>query len=135
MTPAPEQPVADSWRRQGVRFLFTGMLNTVVGYCLYLTGLFTGLVPELALAVATILGAIFNYFSTGRLVFSYRTLDRLPRFIGAYAIIYAVNAAALRWVISLGVPAAIAQALLLPLVVLCSFAIFRLFVFVRTNPA
>lgn len=123
------RPDSQSLHRQGIRFLFTGMLNTAVGYSLYLAGLAIGLLPELALAVATTLGAIFNYFSTGRMVFGYRALDKLPRFIGSYALIYCLNAAALRGVIAVGIAPAIAQALLLPVVVVVSFLIFRTFVF------
>lgn len=116
---------------QGVRFLFVGMLNTAVGYAIYLAGLFTGLLPEVALAIATLFGAIFNYFSTGRIVFSHASLDRLPRFVGAYTAVYVLNAAALRGMIAMFGHPAVVQAMLLPLLALTSFIIFRQFVFAK----
>lgn len=120
---------------QSVKFLFTGLLNTAVGYAIYLAGLFAGLLPELALAIATVLGALFNYFSTGRIVFGYSALDRLPRFMGAYAMVYVVNALALRGLITLVGHPAIVQAMLLPLMAATSFVIFRQFVFAKRAAA
>lgn len=119
---------------QGLKFLFTGVLNTVFGYAIYFLGLTAGLLPEVALAIATVLGAVFNYFSTGRIVFAYNSLDRLPRFIAAYAVVYALNALLLRGLITLFGHPAIIQAMLLPLMAAASFVIFRQFVFAKRAP-
>lgn len=130
MATLPTHPAAaGALRRQTLRFLLTGVLNTAVGYALYLVGLLAGLMPEIALAVATMLGAVFNYFSTGRIVFRYSAMDRLPRFVGAYALLYLFNAALLRGLIGVFAHPALIQAMLLPLMAAASFVVFRFFVF------
>lgn len=115
------------WRL--VRFLVVGLLNTIFGYALYLVGIFLGAAPGVALAVATIIGAVFNYFSTGSLVFANSGVRRLPLFLAAYLVIYLGNVAALHALISAGSSASLAQGILLPLVAASSFIIFKFLIF------
>jgi putative flippase GtrA len=74
-----------------IKFLFVGLLNTMFGYGVFSFVLFLGLHYSLASLFATILGVIFNFFTTGRLVF--RNADNLLifKFIGVYAIVYIFN--------------------------------------------
>src|SRR6516162_3637567 len=58
---------------QFIRFVLVGCLNTTVGYGLFAACILLGLPSALALLIATIIGVLFNYFSTGRLVFACRT--------------------------------------------------------------
>jgi putative flippase GtrA len=51
-----------------VRFLLVGVLNTIFGYFLYGTLILIGLDYKLAVLLATILGVLFNFQTTGRLV-------------------------------------------------------------------
>jgi len=80
-----------------IKFLSVGVLNTVFGYALYVILIFVNVPYLTALFVATVAGVIFNYFSLGRMVF-----DGLGgwfvfgKFVLAYGIVYAVNAALLR---------------------------------------
>ena len=115
--------------KQVLRFLFTGVINTFFGYAVYLIGLLFDLLPEVALAIATVVGAVFNYFTTSRLVFKHSKADRFPRFLLGYVVIYLVNAAFLRTLIYSGVDPSWAQLIALPLIAAFSFVIFRLFVF------
>ena len=114
---------------QFVWFLITGVLNTAFGYAVYVVGLLAGLSPAIALATATVIGACFNYVSTGRLVFNHSSLRRLPQFLVAYGTIYLVNILALHWLLSMGVGAAVAQGVLTPFVAALSFVILKLVVF------
>ena len=116
---------------QAIRFLVAGGLNTLFGYAVYLGGLGLKLTPTLALAIATLVGAIFNYFTTARYVFAHRTVSRLPIFVAAYALIYLVNAGAIRVLLNSGTSPAPAQAILVPFMAVLSFVIFRNFVFRR----
>jgi putative flippase GtrA len=116
-----------------LRFLFIGGLNTAVGYLLYAAFLAAGLVPEFALAAATIVGVIFNYFSTGAIVFGHRSFRRLPQFVAIYLVVYALNASALRALINVGVSPFLGQAFLVPVAAAASFLGFRHLVFVRTE--
>jgi len=118
-----------------IRFLFTGMLNTAVGYSIYFVGLTLGAKPSIALAIATALGALFNYFSTSRLVFQSRGLGRLPRFMGAYAVIYGFNLLLLQTALKLGAAPWLAQVVVLPIVVIFSYLLLNFVVFAAKRPA
>ena len=128
-------PARRAFDHQLVRFLLTGGLNTVFGYAVYLMGLAARLSPELALLVATCTGALFNYYTTARLVFRHRTGSRLVPFVGTYALIYMVNAGAIRLVLHGGLAPALAQAVLIPVMAVLSFALFRFLVFKPVRPS
>ncbi len=80
---------------QFFRFLLTGVVNTLFGLSVYVGCVFADFPSWLALGVATIAGITFNFFSLGAYAFRDRSLRRLPRFVGGYAITYGVNLAAL----------------------------------------
>ena len=128
-------PARRALDHQLVRFLLTGGLNTLFGYAFYLLGLAARLSPELALLVATCTGALFNYFTTAALVFRHRTLSRLIPFVSAYALVYLVNAGAIRLLLEGGFSPALAQALLVPAMAALSLALFRFFVFRPVRPS
>ena len=114
---------------QFLRFLVTGGLNTAFGYLIYVVGLWARLAPEMALLVATMAGAVFNYMTTARFVFRHRTLSRLGPFVCTYALVYVINAGVIRLVLSTGIAPALAQALLVPFMAVLSFVLFRTLVF------
>lgn len=119
---------------RALRFLAVGVVNSAVGYVLYLVGLIAGAAPSVALVLATVMGALFNYFSTGRLVFQNLGMDRLPHFLLAYFLVYVLNLALLQALISIGLSAGLAQLLLLPEVALASYLLFKHWVFRRREP-
>lgn len=112
-----------------IRFAAVGVLNSAFGYGLYALFVCLGVLPELALFLATVLGVIFNFFTTGRLVFRNADSRLFPRFLAAYGIIYICNAVALRILVNLGLGPLVAQALITPLSVVATFTIMRAFVF------
>lgn len=112
-----------------VRFLLVGVLNTIFGYAIYLVGILLGASPRVALAVATIIGAVFNYFSTGSIVFANSGARKMPLFLAAYLVIYLGNLTALQALIAAGLSAGLAQGLLLPLVAISSFIMFKFIIF------
>jgi len=71
-----------------IRFIAVGLINTIFGYGLYLTCLYIGFNYMLAALISTILGVIFNFFTTGRLVFSSNDNSLIFKFIFVYLIIY-----------------------------------------------
>jgi putative flippase GtrA len=77
------------------RFGFAGMVNTVFGFAVYAGFVIAGLPPGVALLLATVAGVFFNFVSFGRLAFRRLEARRLPRFLAAYAVIYAANLALL----------------------------------------
>jgi len=121
------------WTRL-IRFGLVGMLNTAFGYSLFAVGIWIGLGSALALLITTCCGVIFNFFTTGRLVFANRDSALIFRFIGAYAIIYAINLALLKAIEAMGLSAFAAQAICLVPVVILSFLILQTFVFKQQAP-
>jgi putative flippase GtrA len=114
---------------QFVRFLAVGSLNTLFGYGVFSLLVVAELVPGVALLIATVLGVLFNYFTTGRIVFATQGLGRLPWFVGAYSLTFLFNLLSLRGLISVGLSPLLAQALLLPVVTVTNFALNKLLVF------
>ena len=113
---------------QFVRFLFVGALNTLFGYAVFAAQVLAGIPPGPALIGTYVVGVIFNYFTTGRLVFSGHD-GTLARFILAYVVIYFFNWG-LFTVVSWAVPNALVnQALCIPVVAVFSFLLFKRFVF------
>ncbi|QDM33318.1 GtrA family protein [Tardiphaga sp. vice352] len=115
--------------RRFARFLVVGALNAAVGYGLFVGFVLLGLAPEIALLLATILGVVFNFVTTGHYVFGNRDRSRVLRFIAVYAAVYVFNAAALRLMTVLSVPPLAAQLLLLPIAAIMTFVALRSFVF------
>jgi putative flippase GtrA len=112
-----------------VRFLMVGALNSVVGYGIFAGLVFTGLMPEIALLIATMLGILFNFLTTGQLVFGRRHGRYLLKFVAVYGAVYALNAAALRMMMSLSIPPLVAQLILLPVAALLTYVALRTLVF------
>jgi putative flippase GtrA len=104
-----------------LRFVAVGVVNTAVGYSIYAAGLLAGLPPQVALVVQFVLGALWNYGMHARLVFAHRGLRRLPVYIGAYLLLWAVNGLALQGLLEAGVGPLAAQLLLLAPMVVLSF--------------
>jgi putative flippase GtrA len=115
--------------RRFARFLVVGVINTLFGYGVFAALVLARLDSAAALALATVAGVIFNYFTTGKLVFANQGGAMLPRFILAYCLSYGANLAMLKGLERLGVDTLVAQALCLPPTVILSFALLRWFVF------
>ncbi|WP_161957104.1 GtrA family protein [Aestuariivirga litoralis] len=127
MTAPREWASPEAWRI--LRFLLVGGLNTVFGFAVYGLGLALGLAPEIALAVAFVVGVAFNFLTTGRIVFRQSRLGLLPRFIAVYCAVYVMNALALRGLIEAGLSPLVAQLILQPLSAALTYLLFRHFVF------
>lgn len=87
------------------KFLLIGGLNTAFGYSVFLIALWSGMHYSLAAGVATILGILFNFKTTGRMVFENKDPSRLPWFILVYFIVYVVNVLGLKVFLAFGISA------------------------------
>lgn len=117
--------------RQFLRFLAVGVLNTLFGYGVFSILVLAHLEPGIALAIATIAGVIFNYFTTGRLVFASSGIGQLPRFVAVYGLTFLVNLLALHRLTGAGLSPLLAQAIMLPIMVILTFVLNKLLVFRR----
>lgn len=120
--------------RRFFRFLAVGVLNALFGYGAYALLIFAGLHYGVATLLATVAGVLFNFRTTGRLVFGSRDSSLLWRFVGVYAALYGVNVLALRALKALGVDLYLAGALLIPPMAVLAFLLNRAVVFDARAP-
>jgi putative flippase GtrA len=119
--------------RSFVRFLAVGVLNTVFGYGFFALLIWAGLWYPVAAALSTAGGIVFNFNTTGRLVFGNRDSSVFWRFVGVYALSYVVGVALMKAGLILGVPVLLtAAALALPMAGL-TFLLQRSLVFRRPS--
>lgn len=112
------------------KFIIVGVLNTVVGYSLYAMFIYMGVVYPLAVLFSTILGVLFNYKSTGKLVFSHSGKSKFVSFVLVYVVIYILNVSGLWMLEQVGLyNKYISGAILLAPLALVSFVLNKKFVF------
>ena len=116
---------------QFARFIVTGVINTAFGYGCFVSLLYIGLHYSLALFVGTILGVIFNFFSTGHIVFGDRDHRKIPRFVAVYAVLYLVNLLWLRVMTGYGFSPQVAGAIALAPMAILSFVMNKTLVFIN----
>jgi putative flippase GtrA len=116
-------------RHRFLRFLVVGGMNTAFGYACFAALVWAGLHYTLALLLATIAGVLFNFKTTGALVFGSSDTRLLWRFIAVYAVVYTANLAALALLQAAGIHALTAQALLVLPIAVASYLLNRHFVF------
>lgn len=112
-----------------LRFLLVGLINAAFGYGCFALFLFLGLHYAPAMLLATVLGVLFNFKSTGRLVFGSNDNRLIFRFCAAYAIIYAINTSSIGLLASAGMSHYLAGAVLIPPMAVLSFLLNKKFVF------
>ena len=117
------------------RFLATGVLNTAFGYGLYALLVALG-VPYLpALALATVAGVVFNFFTFGRLAFRVALARAtFARFLAGYGVALAFNAALL-WAAHerMGLDPYTAQLACLPPTVVATYLILNRWVYAEAR--
>ena len=112
------------------KFLFVGFLNTVVSYMLYAFFVAIGLVPNLALFFQYILGVLWNFKTTGVIVFKNHNNKLIFKFIGTYIITFSINSLFLNLLaVKIGLNEYLSQAILVLPVAVLSFLLFKFWVF------
>ena len=117
------------------RFLLVGALNTLFGYFLYGSLILIGLNYKYAVLLATIIGVLFNFQTTGRLVFGSKNNKLIFRFVLVYVATFLLNVEALRFVDGMNInieqktKMLIAGAILVLPMAVISFVLMKLFVF------
>src|SRR5690606_7438256 len=93
------QLITRLWQIRLLRFLVVGAINTIFSYIVYAILILVGAHFSLATLISTVLGVIFNFFTTGRIVFRNMDNKRFLSFVLVYAFTYLVNILILRWLI------------------------------------
>lgn len=120
--------------RQFVRFLAVGSLNFVFYYSVF-TGLhLLRLSPTAAVVAATVVAVLFNFITTGRVVFADGRLRLLPRFVAVYLVQMLLNIGALRLLIAMGAPVLVAEAAVIGVLAVLTFFALKHLVFDRAGP-
>jgi len=112
-----------------VRFFVVGVFNTLFGYGVYAGLILLGMHYVWAALFGTILGVLFNFFTTGSLVFKILHIFRLPRFFAVYTLSYGMNVALLSLLISMGIGEMIAGLLILVPMALVNYVVLRFWVY------
>jgi putative flippase GtrA len=112
-----------------LRFLIAGGVNTVFGYGIFCLAWWASGRSMIALITATILGTFFNFLTIGNLVFRRAKLHLLWRFVGVYAFVFLCNAVGLLTFERSGFAPILAQAILIPFIVVLSYFLNKIFVF------
>jgi putative flippase GtrA len=121
------------WRVRFLRFLLVAALNTVFGYSLFAGLILLGVPYPLAAAVGTVIGILFNFQTTGRLVFDRHDFSLIVRFFAVYGISYVVGVLLLRWADHHGISILAAAAVLAVPMGFFSYTLQRLLVFRGTS--
>lgn len=117
------------WSIPFLRFLVVGGINTVFGYGVFALLILLSLHYVIAALLATICGILFNFKTTGTLVFKNRDNRLIFKFFGVYLITYLLMISLLKVFDLYGVGSLVAGAIIvLPLAVV-SFLLMRKFVF------
>jgi putative flippase GtrA len=121
------------WQVRFLRFLLVAGLNTVFGYALFAGLILLGVPYPLAAAVGTVIGIVFNFQTTGRLVFERHDLALLLRFFAVYGISYVVGVLLLRWADHHGISVLVMAAVLAVPMGFFSYTLQRILVFRRVR--
>jgi putative flippase GtrA len=119
------------WNIRFVRFLVVGGINTVFGYSVYAFFIYIGLHYSLAALFATILGVLFNFKTTGKIVFDNSNNSLLLKFIGVYLITYLISLAFLKGLVLLKINLYLAGALVILPNAVIAYLLNKRFVFMR----
>jgi putative flippase GtrA len=117
------------WSIRFFRFLFVGGINSLFGYLVFSIFILLKINKAIALLIATILGVLFNFFTTGRIVFKNKDPRLLIKFFGVYGVTYLINLFFLELFNGHQINILIAQAILMFPIALLSYFLNRTLVF------
>lgn len=72
-------------------FLFVGGINTLFGYGIFALFIFCGIHYMIATLLSTVMGILFNFKSTGGIVFKNKDNGLIFKFFSVYAITFILN--------------------------------------------
>ena len=121
--------VAPLLRREFLRYLAVGVLNTGFSYSIYVLLLWLGLAYFVANLVALVCGIVFSFQMQGRYVFDNTSRRLFPKYMLLWVLIYFCNIALIKLLLVCGFNAYVAGALALPPIVLLSYVLQKYLIF------
>src|ERR1035438_2254481 len=116
-----------------VRFIFVGIINTLFSLTIYWILIFFGLHYSLAVFISNMLGVLFNYKTTGKLVFENSSNKILLKFFAVYLFTYGLSVGSLKLLFLVNVNKYLAAALIALPMAGVSFLLMKTFVFKNKN--
>lgn len=116
-------------RKRLILFLLVGGVNTLFGYSLYALLIYFHLHYALASLLSTIGGVLFNFKTTGVIVFENHNNRLLLRFIAVYTVTYLLNLGGLKILSIYNANMYLAGAVLVLPIALVAFILQKKFVF------
>ena len=117
------------WSIQILRFLVVGAINTIFGYGAFALFILLGLHYVLAALLGQICGILFNFKTTGTIVFKNKDNRLILRFFGVYLFTYLLSIGSLRVFEIAGIGSLVAAAIMVLPVSFVGFLLQRRFVF------
>lgn len=114
---------------QFIKFLMIGVVNTLFGYGCFAALLYVGIHYVYAGMISTVAGIIFNFKSTGRVVFDSNNNSKIFRFSATYFITYCMGTIGIALLEQIEIKPYIGGALLIFPTALLSFYLNKNFVF------
>ena len=112
-----------------INFIFVGMLNTLFGYLIFALFLFTGIHYSISVVLATVIGILFNFKTTGIIVFKSHDNGLLFKFILNYCITMLISIVLLYIAERLNLNLYIASFAVTVCMAVLSFCILKYYVF------
>jgi len=119
------------WHIQLLRFLVVGGLNTVFGFTVYSIFILFNLHYVLAALLGQICGILFNFQTTGTIVFKNKDNRLIFRFFAVYLVTYSITIGLLKIFDVYDVGSIVAGAIIILPVAFLSFFLNKKFVFNR----
>ena len=104
-----------------LKFIIAGIVNTFFGYSIYWILLMLNMHFTVALLIASIIGILFNFYTTGTYVFNNNNIKLLKKFIAIYLFIYVINLVGIKILIYFGFTPSISGLFMQPSIALLGF--------------
>jgi len=118
---------------QFIKFILVGILNTIFGYGLWALLIYIGLHYALAVILSTILSVLFNFKTTGYLVFKNKDNKLLWKFIQIYILTTCLNILGLKFATIANINLYLAGFFLTGIMAMISFIMQKYYVFRGNN--
>lgn len=116
-------------RKDLVKFIFVGGVNTAVNYGFYAVLIFAGMWHVAAATLSFVFGVLFNYYTHGRFVFGNRSNRAFHRYVISWLFLYLANVTTLDLLVKSGINSYLAGAFLVPPMAVLAFVVMRFIVF------
>jgi putative flippase GtrA len=116
-----------------IRFLIIGVINTLFSLSIYWILVYFGVHYTLAMFTGNMLGTLFNYVTTGRLVFENKSKKLIFKFFAVNFLIYLLSIASLKGLFLVGFSKYISAVIIAPPMAVIAFFLFKYIVFKKAE--